>query len=496
MPSASATSSTPARPPRRMPAILQRQASSERTVPVTSWVSGSWNSVPASAPSRAGPCRADQAAPSARARRSPTVEMRDESAGGAEQRRLAVAGEPGEHDSSPARDLEADVSQRRGAHTRVAIGDVLEGQVRRHRSMPRRSQNGSRRPRKRAHKERAGAHRRLDHRIVGGRPGRRGVPPPPARHRNARAHECDVPWRDQERTARERLLKCAVDGTPNQPARVEPSPRPRRAPPRRSPAPRVSPRRRSRGPARRCDRTEQRDPRARTTGLAARTAALRLGDAPGVAARSGIMRIATSRSARSEQEATHRAQHLVGIDREAGEGRDQDHQRHLQRDTAPKTNASTVISRWPNGPRLPIRATTVSPSRATSTLITTIGIATHRRGAQRAKSGAPHACRRARAEHRDQQRDQNQRRTQPPSTEAISAIAQNAAAARTRGVQRTGEPPHNTTGSKPAFFALHSYCLNGSFSAAGRESQSEAIAQVHSRRRHARPFPRRRRRCR
>jgi hypothetical protein len=57
MPSASATSSTPrATAGARSPRFSSGKASSWRTVPSTTCVSGSWNSVPATAASAAGAC--------------------------------------------------------------------------------------------------------------------------------------------------------------------------------------------------------------------------------------------------------------------------------------------------------------------------------------------------------------------------------------------------------------------------------------------------------
>ena len=57
MPSASADSSTPrATAAPLQPRFSSGNASSERTLPITTCVSGSWNSVPATAASSAGPC--------------------------------------------------------------------------------------------------------------------------------------------------------------------------------------------------------------------------------------------------------------------------------------------------------------------------------------------------------------------------------------------------------------------------------------------------------
>ena len=56
-PSASAASSTPrATAGAGQPRFSSGKASSDRTLPITTCVSGSWNSVPATAASRAGPC--------------------------------------------------------------------------------------------------------------------------------------------------------------------------------------------------------------------------------------------------------------------------------------------------------------------------------------------------------------------------------------------------------------------------------------------------------
>ena len=57
IPSASAASSTPrATAAALQPRFSSGNASSDRTVPITTCVSGSWNSVPATAESSAGPC--------------------------------------------------------------------------------------------------------------------------------------------------------------------------------------------------------------------------------------------------------------------------------------------------------------------------------------------------------------------------------------------------------------------------------------------------------
>ena len=70
------------------------------------------------------------------------VEVRDEAAGGAQERRLARRRQPGRDDELARRDVERHVAQRRLAGVRVAVRDVLEAQDA-HRTIPRRSANGS-----------------------------------------------------------------------------------------------------------------------------------------------------------------------------------------------------------------------------------------------------------------------------------------------------------------------------------------------------------------
>ena len=75
---------------------------------------------------------------------APAVEVRRKAAGGAQERRLAVAGEAREQAELARVDLQADVIERARIFARVAIGDLLEGQQRAdHGSIPRRSQKGS-----------------------------------------------------------------------------------------------------------------------------------------------------------------------------------------------------------------------------------------------------------------------------------------------------------------------------------------------------------------
>ncbi len=75
---------------------------------------------------------------------APAVKVRHEPARGAQQRGLAAAGQARQHAELAMRDFEADIAQRRLRELRIAVGDALEGQQRAaHRSIPRRSQNGS-----------------------------------------------------------------------------------------------------------------------------------------------------------------------------------------------------------------------------------------------------------------------------------------------------------------------------------------------------------------
>ena len=70
------------------------------------------------------------------------MEVRDEPAGGAQQRRLARAARSGQDDELAGGDVEVDVAQRRRARVRVAVADAVEPE-RAHRPIPRRSANGS-----------------------------------------------------------------------------------------------------------------------------------------------------------------------------------------------------------------------------------------------------------------------------------------------------------------------------------------------------------------
>ena len=92
----------------RSPRFSRPNASSARTVPITTWVSGSWNSVPTAAASSPGPCSrvsmpGDRRPPGERA----AVEVRHEPAGGAQQRRLARAGRARDDDQLAGLDLRA-----------------------------------------------------------------------------------------------------------------------------------------------------------------------------------------------------------------------------------------------------------------------------------------------------------------------------------------------------------------------------------------------------
>ena len=145
MPSASAASSTPrATAAAPSPRFSSGNASSARTVPITTCVSGSWNSVPATAASVGRPVRARvEPAGLQPAGELAAVEVRHEPGGGAQQRRLARARPAGEHDELARLDHEVDVAQRRRGRAGVAVGDALEPQRRAHRPIPRRSANGS-----------------------------------------------------------------------------------------------------------------------------------------------------------------------------------------------------------------------------------------------------------------------------------------------------------------------------------------------------------------
>ena len=114
MPSASATSSTPrATAAAPWPRLSSASASSARTELITSCVSGSWNSTPGERAEARGPVLARvEAGERHRAGERAAVEVRHEAARRAQQRRLAVAGEPGEQAELAGLDLEADVVQR------------------------------------------------------------------------------------------------------------------------------------------------------------------------------------------------------------------------------------------------------------------------------------------------------------------------------------------------------------------------------------------------
>ena len=73
---------------------------------------------------------------------APAVEVGDEAAGGAKQRRLALAGEPGEQADLAGHDLEADVVERGRRGSGIAVADAIEGEHRPHGSIPRLSQKG------------------------------------------------------------------------------------------------------------------------------------------------------------------------------------------------------------------------------------------------------------------------------------------------------------------------------------------------------------------
>ena len=75
---------------------------------------------------------------------APAVEMGHETARGPQQRRLALSGQARQQAELARRELEADVLERRGIDTRIAVGDALERYDRpAHGSIPRRSQKGS-----------------------------------------------------------------------------------------------------------------------------------------------------------------------------------------------------------------------------------------------------------------------------------------------------------------------------------------------------------------
>ena len=71
------------------------------------------------------------------------VNVRHQSAGGAQQRRLARARRPGQQHELSGLDLERDVAQGGRARARVAVREALEREHRGHRPIPRRSANGA-----------------------------------------------------------------------------------------------------------------------------------------------------------------------------------------------------------------------------------------------------------------------------------------------------------------------------------------------------------------
>ena len=106
---------------RRAPRFSSGNASSARTVPITTCVSGSWNSVPATAASVAGPVLARvEPADDARGRRTC---RRGSAARGPQAARSSVdlpdAEQPGEHDELAGLDAQR---RRRAARARAAPG--------------------------------------------------------------------------------------------------------------------------------------------------------------------------------------------------------------------------------------------------------------------------------------------------------------------------------------------------------------------------------------
>ena len=130
--------------PRSSPRFSSGNASSPRTVPITTCVSGSWKSVPTSRASAAGPwSRSSMPQISARPSKVPpwkcgTSPLRDP-----QQRRLARRRGAGENDELALGELERDVAQRGHARARVAVGHAFELERAGHRTIPRRCANGA-----------------------------------------------------------------------------------------------------------------------------------------------------------------------------------------------------------------------------------------------------------------------------------------------------------------------------------------------------------------
>ncbi len=72
------------------------------------------------------------------------VKMGNKAAGRAQERRLALTGEPRQQAQFAGLELEADIGERRLSRAGVAVRHALEGEDRTHGSIPRRSANGSR----------------------------------------------------------------------------------------------------------------------------------------------------------------------------------------------------------------------------------------------------------------------------------------------------------------------------------------------------------------
>ncbi len=114
----------PALPPRRhgrsppagSPRFSSGKASSARTVPITTWVSGSWNRLPTTEESSPGPwSRVSRPATTQAAGKRAPVKVRDQSPRGPQQGRFARPRVAGQHDQLSGGDLEAELAQRRGA---------------------------------------------------------------------------------------------------------------------------------------------------------------------------------------------------------------------------------------------------------------------------------------------------------------------------------------------------------------------------------------------